>query len=209
MERWHRDAHSAIGIFAAGDPAEAARLAGVEAQVSHGRDGIYCGQAIAASVATALVTDSWRDVVDSGLAFVPRDSWTHRLITEAVQIGSEAGCARDAVDPLYDTISLFHYPWADVGPEATALAYGLFAAAKGEYVDAVLGGVNIGRDADTIAAMCGAMAGALHGAQAVPRQWRDLINIIPGRCIKQTAGTDLKELATRLHSTVHDARVNA
>ena len=65
-----------IGIFAAGDPAEAARLAGVEAQVSHGRDGIDCGQAIAASVATALITDSWHDVVDSGLAYIPSDSWT-------------------------------------------------------------------------------------------------------------------------------------
>ena len=42
-----------IGAYCAGDPVEAARLAGIDASVSHARDGIWCGQAIAAAVAAA------------------------------------------------------------------------------------------------------------------------------------------------------------
>jgi ADP-ribosylglycohydrolase len=36
----------------------------------------------------------------------------------------------------------------------------------------VLGGVNYGRDADSIASMGGALAGALGGLAAVPEKWR-------------------------------------
>jgi ADP-ribosylglycohydrolase len=184
-----------VGVFCAGDPREAARLAAIDAQVSHARDGIYCAQAIAAAVAVALVESSWEAVIEAGLAAVPPDSWSARTITRAVDIGRRASGLRPAVDQLYQEISLFYYPWADVAPEATALAFGALAAARGDYVDAVLAGVNVGRDADTIAAMAGAMAGALHGAQAVPERWRSRINRVRGHCIKAVAGTDLAELA--------------
>jgi ADP-ribosylglycohydrolase len=78
----------------------------------------------------------------------------------------------------------------------------VLAAAQGEYVDAVLAGVNVGRDADTIAAMAGGIAGALHGAEAVPQRWRMRINRVRGHCIKAVAGTDLAELAVALHQAL-------
>jgi ADP-ribosylglycohydrolase len=79
---------------------------------------------------------------------------------------------------------------------------GIFAAARGEYVPTVLGGTNIGRDADTIAAMAGSMAGALHGAGAIPEEWSRRINVVRGHCIGSTAGTDLAELARDLHAAL-------
>jgi ADP-ribosylglycohydrolase len=188
-----------VGVFCAGDPREAARLAAIDAQVSHARDGIYCAQAVAAAVAAALVESSWEAVIGAGLAVLPPGSWSVRLITRAVDIGRQAPGLRPAVDQLYEEISLFHYPWDDVGPEATALAFGVLAAARGDYVGAVLAGVNVGRDADTIAAMAGGMAGALHGAEAVPERWRNRINRVRGHCIKAVAGTDLAELAGAFH----------
>ena len=191
-----------VGAFCAGDPAEAARLAAIDAQVSHSRDGIYCAQAVAAAVAVAVVAASWESVVRAGLDAVPGDSWSARKISAAVDIGSRSASVADAVDELYDAIPIFCYPWADVAPEATALAFGMFAAARGDYVGSVLGGVNVGRDADTIAAMSGSLAGALHGAQAVPERWRGRINRVRGQCIKAVAGTDLAELARQLYTTV-------
>jgi ADP-ribosylglycohydrolase len=191
-----------VGVFCAGDPREAARLAAIDAQVSHARDGIYCGQAVAAAVAAALVESSWEAVIEAGLGAVPPSSWSARTIAMAVDIGRRAPDLRSAVDQLYEEISLFHYPWADVAPEATALAFGVLAAARGDYVGAVLAGVNIGRDADTIAAMAGGIAGALHGAEAVPERWRLRINRVRGHCIKAVAGTDLAELAVALHQAL-------
>lgn len=189
-----------VGVYCAGDPLEAARLAAIDAQVSHARDGIYCGQAIAAAVSVAVVGTGWEDVAEAGLAAVPGGTWSARTISEALDIGRNAKDLHQAVDDLYQRVSIFHYPWADVAPEATALAFGVFAAARGEYVPAVLGGVNMGRDADTIAAMAGAMAGALGGAAGIPEDWRRRINRVRGHCIKSVAGTDLADLAAQFHA---------
>jgi ADP-ribosylglycohydrolase len=188
-----------VGAFCAGEPVEAARLAAIEGSVSHARDGIYCGQAIAASVAAAITTTDWRVVVAAGISAVPDDSWSRRTIEEAVEIGSRYDDVAAALDELHESIAIRYYPWADVAPEATALAYGVFTAARGAYIPSVLGGVNVGRDADTIAAMAGAMAGGLHGASSVPQNWQDQVNIIRGHCISATAGANLRDIAEQIY----------
>lgn len=193
---------SPIGIYCAGNPEEAAKLAEIEARVSHSRDGIYCGQAIAASVAYAMIGNDWNKVIQTGIDYIPKDSWTYRKINEAIEIGLKHQNIEEAIEELYNKISIFYYPWADMGPEAIPLAYGVFAAAKGEYIPAVLGGVNIGRDSDTIAAMNGAMAGALHGAQCVPKDWQDRINIIKGKCVLAMKGIDVREISKELTETI-------
>lgn len=55
--------------------------------------------------------------------------------------------------------------------EELPMALGMFVLARGDYRDTVLGGVNYGRDSDSIAAMGGAIAGALHGLSVVPQVW--------------------------------------
>ena len=184
-----------IGAYCAGDPDEAARLAGIDASVSHARDGIWCGQAVAAAVAAAAATDDWRVVVEAGRSALPATSWSARTLASAIEIATGPGDAEARLDALEAAISIHHYPWADIAPEAMALAFGVFAIARGDYVESVLGGVNIGRDADTIAAMAGAMAGALNGVAAIPAEWRERIQVLEGGCIKATAGVSLPALA--------------
>lgn len=188
-----------IGVLCAGDPAEAARLAREDAQVSHAADGIYGAQAIAAAVARALVTDDHTEVIAAGLAAVAEDTWTARLLRQALDVASHASSMAEAERELYRRIPLFHYPWPDSAPEAVALAFGLFAAARGAFVPSVVSAVNIGRDSDTIAAMAGAMAGAMHGETAIPREWRTKVRQVSGVCVTATAGTDLVDLADALY----------
>lgn len=200
-ERWSDGAAmrvAPIGIFTAGDAQEARRLAAIDASVSHAADGIFCAQAIAAGVAVALVTDDYRDVVEAVTDSLPADSWSARLVQRALGIAEESSSLEDAAARLYDEVSLFHYPWADAAPEAVALALGIFAAAGGDFREAVLASVNIGRDSDTIAAMNGALAGALTGYDALPPEWSDAVRLVHGRCVVDTAGTDLMALSDAL-----------
>lgn len=192
-----------IGILCAGDPAEAARLAREDAQVSHAADGIYGAQAIAAAVARALVTNDHTEVVAAGLAAVAEASWTGRLVRRALDVAARARTLEQAERDLYNEVPLFHYPWPDSAPEAVALAFGLFSAAEGAFVPSVLSAVNIGRDSDTIAAMAGAMAGAMEGEAALPERWRTEVRHVSGVCVTATGGTDLVELADVLHSAAH------
>ena len=43
------------------------------------------------------------------------------------------------------------------------------------YSDCVLKAVNLGRDADTVAAVAGGLAGALYGYEAIPLEWRETL----------------------------------
>lgn len=186
-----------LGIYAAGDPGLAAELAGIDARVSHASDGIYCAQAQAAGVAVAMTADSIDPVLDAMIAALPADSWSRRMAERALAIGADAASPEEAEERLFADIPLTHYMWADVAPEALALAMGLLRACDGG-LHVIESGVNIGRDSDTIAAMAGAIAGALHGAEALPRAWRDQVRHVAGRCITATAGTDLIDLADAL-----------
>jgi len=67
------------------------------------------------------------------------------------------------------------------------------------FKDAVVMAVNMGGDADTIGAITGAMAGALYGADAIPKDWKEaldskvvdkIINVCSMAAIKKCGGID-------------------
>jgi ADP-ribosylglycohydrolase len=59
--------------------------------------------------------------------------------------------------------------------ETVPVTLALFYLAEGDPRQAILYGANFGRDADTIASMTGAIAGALRGASALPPAWVEKI----------------------------------
>jgi len=186
------------GIVAAGDPQLAAQLAEIDGSVSHSGEGIYSGRAVAAAVAVAMSGASLQDIIAAARAVIPADSWTARAIAKGVEIGERSEEVWSALQPLYEKIVCSYYHWADVAPEATGLAFGILTAAKGKFAEAVLGGVNIGRDADTIAAICGAIAGASDGEKEIPRQWSTRIAAAKGNCIKTVKDMNIPEVAEKL-----------
>lgn len=208
VERWSDGAAMRAapwGLLCAGEPHEAARLAAEDARVSHSGDGVFAAQAMAAAVAVGAGGGDWRDALDAGRAALPPDSWTARsveralLLVEDHTLVEEDRASLDAVDEaLVRDIALTHYPWADTAPEALALAFGIVASRRGEVVAAILAGVNIGRDSDTIAAMAGAICGAATDRAAIPDAWAGRVRVVHGRCITATAGTDLVTIADGL-----------
>lgn len=44
---------------------------------------------------------------------------------------------------------------------------------------AILAAANLGDDADTTAAVCGQVAGALYGVEAIPSRWREQVTLAP------------------------------
>jgi len=187
-----------FGIVAAGAPELAAQLAEIDGCVSHAGEGILCGRAVAAAISAAMIGAELDKILSSALSMVPEDSWTSRSIREAVAIGEGASDVWGALQPLHDRIACSYYFWSDVGPEAVGLAFGVLAAARGKFEDAVLGGVNVGRDTDTIAAIAGAITGASAGLGAIPEKWVKRVQVVPGVCIKSVKGINILEMAIEL-----------
>jgi ADP-ribosylglycohydrolase len=187
-----------VGVACAGDPERAAAVAALLGSATNGRDGIHAGQAVAAGVAVAMSGAQPPAILDAALAVLPRDCWTYRALARAAQIVAAQHEPEAAHAALHENIAVSFFPWADIAPEATALAFGAFLIAGGRYREAVTGAVNQGRDADTIGAIAGALAGAYGGIEAIPAQWRARIGPVPGRNFSIVAGIALPELADRL-----------
>ncbi|WP_369196270.1 ADP-ribosylglycohydrolase family protein [Streptomyces djakartensis] len=183
-----------FGVFAAGRPAEAARLVAIDGSVSHDGEGIYGGRAVAAGVAAAMAGAQVIAVVAAALAVVPDDSWTARCLRRAVTAAHRGERA------VRSAVVIGGYPWTDLAPEAVALAFGAYAAADGDFQQSVLTAVNMGRDADTTAAVAGALAGATQGVSAIPAEWAAPIGPVRGRCLPAMAGYHVLDVADLLTS---------
>ena len=177
-----------VGVVNAGDPGgayrEAIEIAGAH-QSSYGRE---AAGVMAAAVAEALRPGAGAESVVRCCLDLARDG-TRAAI--AAVTGAARACAnwqeaipvlRAAVRP-YDSVGEdYRAPDLDArrpsrtkSIEELPVALGLLLVADGRYLETVLGGVNYGRDSDSIAGMGGAIAGALGGAGVVPQGWSDTV----------------------------------
>ncbi|MFB7496628.1 ADP-ribosylglycohydrolase family protein [Streptomyces sp. NPDC056161] len=199
-----------FGVFAAGRPAEAALLVAVDGTVSHEGEGIYGGQAVAAGVASAMGGGDCSAVINAALSVVPEDSWTARSLRRAVTAArlarQDASLTRlDRERALRSSVVIGGYPWTDLAPEAVGLAFGAFTLADGDFTESVLCAVNMGRDADTTAAVAGALAGALGGHAALPERWTSAVRPVRGSCLPPMAGYHVRDIADLLSPPEHEA----
>jgi ADP-ribosylglycohydrolase len=188
-----------IGIVCAGDPQRAAHLAELEAQVSHYADGIYAAQAVAASVAVAMVDGTTSDIVGAGLHQMPSDSWLGRAMATAMAICDQCGAIEKAWERLHTELWT---PVHSTAAEAIPQAYAVFRLTDGDFMKAMFWGGNFGRDADTIGAVLGALAGARHGLSVIPSPWIELVRRPSGVCLKFAANEDIVALASALSELI-------
>lgn len=179
-----------VGLVNIGDPdaayAEAIDLAGAH-QSSYGREaaGVF-----AAAVAAAAAPGASVDDVMSTASRVGHDGTAAavRAVLEAVAAFLAAGGSDDprelgrviraAVAP-YDTVGDEYRnmsmdarrPSRTKSIEELPAALGFVLGHAGDAREAILGAVNYGRDADSIATMAGAICGGLGGRAAIPEEW--------------------------------------
>jgi len=184
-----------IGIVSAGDPARAARLAEIESRISHSREGIWGAQAVACGIAVAMAGGSVDEIFRAGVDVTPPDSWSRYTLARAREIIEAKKTIEAAWTPLHRAL------WTEykaVAPEAVAEAFAVFLLVGGDFRRGIVYAGNWGRDADTIAAIVGALCGAMQGLSAIPGDWIEKVRIAHGACLPFTKGMDIVEVATTL-----------
>lgn len=185
-----------IGIACAGDPERAARLAAIEASISHDRDGIWGAQAVAAGVAVAMIGASSDEIILSARQYIPDDSWLGRCFDRAMKVVAEAGCDLwKAWSPLHIQL---HAEYRASNAEAIPEAFALLKLTNGEFVEGVLAGANFGRDSDTLAALIGTLSGAKNGLSEIPAEWIEKVRRPSGKCLNFTNILDIRQVAIEL-----------
>lgn len=212
-----------VGVVNAGDPegayAEAIDIAGAH-QSSFGRE---AAGVMAAAVAAAATPGATVDAVVATALRLARDGT--RAAIEAVcdaaaRVGhwSEAVSSdvlRAAVRP-FDTVADTyrdrglgaHRPSRLHSIEELPVALGMLVVAKGDWEQTVFGGVNYGRDADSIATMGGAVAGALGGRSVIPDHLVQAVSRA-SRMDLEAPARELAEVAVEIRVADDDRRAAA
>jgi ADP-ribosylglycohydrolase len=167
-----------VGIVNAGNPRAAAREAQSVARLVHRGTSLEAAGAVAAAVAAALDKDASVDsVILASITYLPAESDMIPAIKAGVELAQESNDYEAFREAFYERLLR---PWPDrderlstaVDPrESVPAALGIFLLADGDPVETILNSANFGRDADTIATIAGAIAGALRGKSALPADW--------------------------------------
>jgi len=175
---WHnlngfpRSSH-AIGLINAGDPEGAYRDAHDVGRILYNAHDVSLNWAgvLDAAIAHALTPDATVDsVIDTALCFATDP--IKREINRALEIVSSQTDYRALRTEFYQIYNGKGIPYsASSASETVTKAIALFKFAKGDAKQAILYGVNFGRDTDCLGAMAGGLSGALSGIGAVPSEW--------------------------------------
>jgi len=202
-----------VGIVNACDPARAYAEA-VDIFSAHQVSfGLEAAAVQAACVAEAFKPDaSVSSIIDAALS-VAKDG-TADCIAAIAERASTLTDRRDAIAPLrevmreYDTApddfkgergsgSNNWTPSREHAIEEVPIALGFLVVTGGDYEETIFGGTNYGRDNDSIAGMGGAIAGALHGIDALRPEWVETINSA-NRIDLMPMASDLAALSRKL-----------
>lgn len=189
-----------VGIVCAGDVERAKKLAERDAQVSHHTSGIWAAQAVAAAVATAMVSGTDEQIVEAAMACIPADSWLYdnmKHMLELVELAETDFCS--AWMALHDD---FRTRYKAAVEEAIPQAFALFLLSKGDFRRGIILAANFGRDADTIGAVLGALRGAQLGASAIPTEWIERTGYPSGTCLQFTKGLTIRGVAADLAALI-------
>lgn len=176
-----------LGLLFPGRPQEAARI----------------GYSMAVSVSAALSTSATLDsVIEQVLKYAgslgsQATEFTGRL-NRILDIAAHCPDVFSLREPFYKNFLVTFPPWEAVfSLEMVPYALAVCSIAKGDAQQAIIGATNVGRDADTIAALAGEIMGVIYGAQAFPPAWVDqVLQLNPAPDLAQMA-RDLSELIIR------------
>ena len=186
-----------IGIAYSGDPRRAAEIARRLASITNDGVGIEVAAMFAATVAMTTAGESLRKAVAAAMAEIDGESWLGRKCALAESILAESGSLFAAVPRWNDEIANLEYNFGNIAAETVPLA--LIIGRESHGLDEALGIANlIPKQADTMPAMVGALIGSAGGVNAVPRTWRERVEILRGLGVRSTAGVALRDLAQQL-----------
>jgi ADP-ribosylglycohydrolase len=177
-----------------GDPHAAARLAYVDARLSHRRNGVYGAMFVASMSSAAVVTDDVETVLACGVSVVPPRSRLASALEFGSQLGRSGLSLDDALDELHEAYGELH--WVHVLNNAALIAYALVST-RGDFPTAVAAGVACGWDTDSVGATVGAVCGALAGASTLPDQWTKPLRNRIASSLPGFDGVPIDELARR------------
>ena len=183
----------AFGYVSPGDPAEAARMALVDARLSHRANGVYGEMWAAALVASALGADTAATALGQARQVVPPRSRLAYVLDHVAALRRAGADHQQALDWVDDALG--RYPWVHTLNNAALICIGLLWGDG--FMEAVGITLSGGRDTDSNGATVGSVFGALHGARGVPADLVGTTHVRVRSAVRDYDRVRIEELAAR------------
>ncbi len=195
-----------IGIYYAGVPEQAAKVAGLEARITNSEDGVWAAKGMAAAIAKACDGGQPEEMVTVLQAQLPGDSWINRKLDQAVEIAVQESSLLAAIPRLSDEVANSIYSYGTTAPETLPLAAAIMMLAGEDVTTGLMGATAIARTADSVPALVGSLSGALADEKFVSSNWEESLRFLKGICLPSLEDVDYLELIDKLTSQVKAAR---
>lgn len=179
------------GLLAPGWPLEAARLAYLDAVVSHQANGAYGGMFAAVLTSLAFVRSDPAELIEEALEFLPQDSEyvsTARTCLEIIQSDPDPARAWRLLDKRFE-----QYNWIHAYPNLAADLLAL-RRCRGDFTRAFSLLAQAGLDVDCNAGLVGTVLGVMLG---VPEQWSAPLGDLLETYLPGKEKLSIRELASR------------
>ena len=193
----------AFGFANPGDPAAAARLAYVDAAVSHVANGIYGEMWAAALIAASFTAATPREALEVSLTVVPPRSRLAEALRDVLDMharGLDWDAALAGIGERYG-----HYGWVHTINNAAVVAAGLLWG-DGDFTRTIALTVLGGLDTDSNGGTAGSAAGVLCGAAKIPSHWTEPLRDTLRSALFGFDGSRISALAERTISVARSRR---
>ncbi|MCC6142823.1 MAG: ADP-ribosylglycohydrolase family protein, partial [Candidatus Hydrogenedentes bacterium] len=169
-----------IGLMAPGMPNTAVDYADRVGHVMNYGDGVYGGMFMSAMYSTAFFSDDVNEVLEAGLAAIPKESEFYQALRDTVNFYKEHP------DDLAAAWQLFEDKWAntdacsygalrpfdiDAKTNSAYVAFGLLYG-QGDFQKTIDASIKCGQDNDCNPASAAGVLGTMMGYDALPKEWR-------------------------------------
>ena len=182
-----------FGYVNPGDPGAAARLALVDARLSHVANGLYGEMWAAALVAAALSAVTASEALGRAQLVLPPRSRLAEALSQVVTLhaqGVDHASALDWVDA-----ELGQYSWVHTINNAALIAIALLWGSS--FMDAAAIAISGGRDTDSTTATVGSVYGAIHGPGSIPEALVGTTHVHVRSAVRDFDRVTITDLASR------------
>jgi hypothetical protein len=179
------------GMLAPAWPFEAARLAYLDGVVSHAANGVYGEMYAAVMTALAYATGDIREIIQSGLHYLPQGSEYVSVVKEILGLLDFSGDASQVWNRLDERFK--EYNWIHAYPNMAADLLSIWYG-EGELTRSFSLLAQCGLDVDCNAGLVGNILGVMH---EVPAQWAEPLGDLLETYLPGKERLSIRQLASR------------
>ncbi len=193
-----------FGYVNLGNTEQAANMAFRDACVSHVKNGIYGAMFVAAMLAWAAVCNNIVEVIEMGLAEIPKNcrlTWDIKKVLEFKANGVSQEQALKNIKETYN--QTIFYEAVHTIPNAMVVVYALLYG-ENDFTKTIGLSVDIGFDTDCNGATVGSVFGMLNGTNSIPRYWLEPLNNTVRTSVFGYSECSITELASATIKTLKE-----